>query len=291
MLIVCPSCSTGYEVNAEAIGNSGRTVRCSFCRKQWFETAPSIEAVGIVAGPQFAPPPTMAPSAPSDDEAEIRASDQPMPDEPASTAVDETPVEESLESLWEIPQTSSPSLAPDSRVIEGAASPAEVETSRAPRTSRARWRLDRVKLPLTPVLIALQFALICAGVLWRNEIVHLLPQTASLFRAVGLEVNTRGLVFADIRISRDDHDGITVLVVEGTIANTARGAVSVPRLRLALRNAASAELVSWTAPPGKSTLRAGETMPFRSRLVSPPAGGSDILVRFINRQDFVSGAR
>jgi hypothetical protein len=142
-----------------------------------------------------------------------------------------------------------------------------------------------------PALIAVQLVVICAGLLWRAEIVHLMPQTASFFRAIGLGVNVRGLAFADIHASGDDHDGVTVLIIEGTIVNTTRSAVSVPRLRFGLRNAVLAELFSWTAPPDKGILGPGETLSFRSRLASPPADGSDILVRFLNRLDFVNGAR
>jgi hypothetical protein len=144
---------------------------------------------------------------------------------------------------------------------------------------------------MAPTLIAVQAAVICVGLLWHNEIVHLMPQTASFFRAIGLDVNTRGLVFAGIRTSRDTHDGVNVLVVEGAIVNTTASAVFVPRLRFALRNAAVAELFSWTASPDKASLSPGETLPFRSRLVSPPPGGADILVRFLSPLDFVNGAR
>jgi hypothetical protein len=64
--------------------------------------------------------------------------------------------------------------------------------------------------------------------------------------------------------------------------------VSVPRLRFTLRNAAGAELLSWTAPPDRPALGPGETLPFRSRLASPPADGYDVSLRFLNRQDFIT---
>jgi hypothetical protein len=44
-------------------------------------------------------------------------------------------------------------------------------------------------------------------------------------------------------------------------------------------------------PPEKGTLDPGETLPFRSRLASPPVDGNDILVRFLNRLDFMNGTR
>jgi hypothetical protein len=127
--------------------------------------------------------------------------------------------------------------------------------------------------------------------LWRAEIVHWMPQTASFFRAAGLGVNIRGLTFADLHTSKDTHDGVTVLIVEGAIVNTTGAVVAVPRLRFALRNMALAESFSWTMPPEKGTLGPGETLPFRSRLASPPSDGNDILVRFMTRLDFMNGAR
>ena len=45
----------------------------------------------------------------------------------------------------------------------------------------------------------------------------LLPQTATFYKMVGLEVNLRGLAFKDIKISNETVDGKPVLVIEGTI--------------------------------------------------------------------------
>ena len=297
MLIVCPNCSTSYEVNTEVLGDAGRTVRCAQCRQQWFAAVPSTKPVGTAMLTAFAAAVVDQPApaaAPSDDQVDWDAPPVPEPDQPTPATADKTSADEDVAALWEVPQIPSPPLAPDPDTIEAGPSlpPENVETSAARRARRPRRRrLDRIELPLVPTLIAIQLTVICAGLLWRAEIVHLMPQTASFFRAVGLGVNVRGLVFADIRTSRDAHDGVTVLIVEGTIVNTTRSAVSVPRLRFALRSAALAELFSWTASPDKGILGPGEMLPFRSRLASPPADGSDILVRFLSRLDFVNGAR
>ncbi len=52
MLLVCPSCSTRYVVPDQAIGASGRQVRCANCKNSWFQDGPAIEvpaAPAIVA--------------------------------------------------------------------------------------------------------------------------------------------------------------------------------------------------------------------------------------------------
>ena len=309
MLIVCPNCTTGYEVKADALGDAGRTVRCAHCRKEWFATAPAAKPAQVLAAaapapsaavvtpaPAFAPaaaaPASVTPAAVPDEPLDW---DAPAPPAPAAPVADgETSTEEDVAALWNVPESSSPPLAPDSEAIEAAPAPVfeDVETLAARRARRSTYRrLDRIDLPFIPTLIAVQLVVICAGLFWRAEIVHWMPQTASFFRAIGFGVNIRGLQFADIHTAKDTHDGVTVLIVEGAIVNTTSATVAVPRLRFALRNAALAELFSWTAPPERGTLGPGETLPFRSRLASPPTDGNDILVRFLNRLDFMNGAR
>jgi predicted Zn finger-like uncharacterized protein len=302
MLIVCPNCTTGYEVKSDALGGAGRTVRCAHCRKEWFAVAPSDAATRAAVPAAAAPPPVAAVAAPASavepvlaPQPDLSEWDEPPPPEPAAPAATSEPaVEDDAASLWGVPDSPSPPLAPNSDTIEASPSPPleDVETLAARRARRlSRRRLDRIDLPFVPTLIAVQLVIIVAGLLWRSDIVRWIPQTASFYRAIGFAVNIRGLEFADLRTTKDTHDGVTVLIVEGAIVNTTRATVGVPRLRFALRNAALAELFSWTAPPERGTLGPGEALPFRSRLASPPPDGNDILVRFMTRLDFMNGAR
>jgi hypothetical protein len=77
----------------------------------------------------------------------------------------------------------------------------------------------------------------------------------------------------------------------GTIFNMLLRPVYVPGVGFALRNSSGAEIYSWTALPTQPVLQPGESLPFRSRLASPPAEGSDVQVRFFNHRDAVAGAR
>jgi predicted Zn finger-like uncharacterized protein len=308
MLIVCPNCTTGYEVKSDALGDAGRTVRCAHCRKEWFATAPAPPAISAklpaallpvaaaatpsvpIAASATAAPSPVAPAKPADEPLDRDAPPEPAPATPAAGGANG---DDDVAALWGVPETPSPPLAPDSDAPDAARSPAltDIETLAARRIPRLSYRrLDRIDLPFIPTLIAVQLVVICAGLFWRAEIVRWMPQTASFFRTIGFGVNVRGLAFADIHTSKDTHDGVTVLVIEGAIVNTTSATVAVPRLRFALRNAALSELFSWTAPPEKGTLGPGETFPFRSRLASPPVDGNDILVRFLHRLDFMNGA-
>lgn len=113
----------------------------------------------------------------------------------------------------------------------------------------------------------------------------IVPQTASLYRAIGLPVNLRGLSIADATTVAQLHEGVPLLLVEGTLANTSTRTVKVPRLRLALRNSAGQELYHWTQEPDRRSLSPGESLTFRARLALPPPEAHDVVVRFFNRDD------
>jgi hypothetical protein len=134
-------------------------------------------------------------------------------------------------------------------------------------------------------LIAVNLALIG----WRADVVRWLPQTASLYAAVGLPVNLRGLIFTGVTTASETADGVPVLVVEGTIVNNGKRGVEVPRLRFAIHNQGGQEIYSWTALPTRNGLTPGEALPFRSRLASPPRETHQVVVRFFNRRDLAAG--
>jgi predicted Zn finger-like uncharacterized protein len=323
MLIVCPQCVMSYQLDAASIGGGGRSVRCVRCKHVWFvppvvtapaivpqpeaaaaEAAPSEEAafraelsgdaaakpepeVEALGGDLIAvdsPPAsgeTTEPTAPPADADAAPASDAPPPpaDQPPPALSD-----------IKIPTDDAPPLVPGMNPAPAMPEPADVESVAARRKPRdgARRRKAKAKLPL-PVIV-LTLVVVCAALIgWRKDIVRHAPQMASLYSYIGLAVNLRGLAFTDVKISSETHDGVPVLAVEGTIVNTVAVPVEVPRLRFAVRNAAGLEVYTWTAVPTQSVLEPGETLPFRSRLASPPPDAHDVQVRFFNRRDAVAG--
>lgn len=323
MLIDCPNCTTSYRVDAASIGARGRSVRCARCRNVWFAEQTDADAAAprpkdfanneVVAafsaelGPQSES--TEEPSSPLEPEAALEALIEPdaaaAPDgaEPAPAA--DPPATEPLAMeeaaavapsdlavpAADVPTTVAgidqrPPLRRDPPAIEQSAENIR-KVARRPTKSRPRTK-PKFRLPLAIAMLAC----VCAALVsWRKDVVRAMPQLASLYASIGIPVNLRGLAFTGVSIARDVYDGAPVLVVEGTIVNTVATPVEVPRLRFALRNAAGAEVYSWTAVPTQTVLEPGERLPFRSRLASPPAEGHDIQVRFFTRRDAVAGLR
>jgi predicted Zn finger-like uncharacterized protein len=280
MLIVCPSCTTAYRIELSTLGAAGRTVRCARCRATWFasvaELAPATIGLPMV---QEAPrPPQASPVENGEvDQARPEAGDiDATPSDAASVTIDNSP-----------PLV--PALAQDAG--SAAATGPDIETVAARHARQAgRKRRRAGRWPGLPTIILVLAGTIAALLHWRTTVVRFVPQTASLFAAVRLPVNLRGLSFNDVKTSVETSDGVSVLVVEGMIANLTRQPLDVPRLRFAVRNAGGYEVYAWTALPTEPVLAPGDRAPFRSRLASPPADAQDIIVRFFNRRDVAAAS-
>jgi predicted Zn finger-like uncharacterized protein len=128
-------------------------------------------------------------------------------------------------------------------------------------------------------------ALIVLGVGWsgmhyRKSIASLWPQSSSLYAAVGMRVNTRGLEFHD-RTAHFETDGQQdVLVITGHLLNTTSRELSVPQIRVSLMDAGKRELYHWSFSAGVQTLHPGQLATFHTQLPSPPAAARDIELRF-----------
>jgi predicted Zn finger-like uncharacterized protein len=324
MHIVCPNCAASYQVSASAIGPAGRAVRCVRCRTVWHQrpeaepssvSAPVREEVtdatvaafrselGGDAGAQPAPssaqqaaaaaPPSpenaSSASAPLAGPAGTDTSDAPPAGAPVADDAEQPAAE------IPIPADAAPPVAPtnpDPTPEAEQAGPGDIESiaSRRRRRSTSRRRMP-ARSGRIPALIFILMVVVAALIGWRGSIVRHAPQMASLYAAIGLPVNLRGLSFADVKVTRDTHDGVPVLMVEGNIVSTASVPVEVPRLRFAMRNEVGGEVYAWTAIPSREVLGPGETLPFRSRLASPPGEGHDVTVRFFNRLDSLAGLR
>jgi predicted Zn finger-like uncharacterized protein len=286
MRIVCPHCTTSYAVKLETLGMAGRTVRCSRCKEVWL--ARLEDAVDAAA-----PLPAMAAAGPAS--AESDAADEwaamARQEEAETTPVVESP---SISADWPTGDEASRDQADWPSVArEDLESHADTTSQRPGRLRRLIPPFSRPQLHLPaatlPTACAAMAALAIALVIWRADVVRLLPQTALFYKMVGLEVNLRGLTFKDIKVSNETVDGKPVLVIEGVIVGETRKPVELPRLRFSVRDAQGTEIYAWNAVLEQPVLKPGERAFFKSRLASPPAEGRNIDIRFFNKRDLAGG--
>lgn len=314
ILIVCPQCAASYQVAPASLGMDGRSVRCANCHTIWFAepAAPAQESVleGMADKAAFDPPageeadPTdgiesfsvrFPEPADSDIAVEDRLADEPADPFPDDTATPE-PYYGPVEAADAPPTAPLPERAPDALHRIKPLPGEDIESLAARREAeqqRGRWRqfVRRLRMPGLPAVLIGLGCVILVLLAARQQIVSHAPQTASFYAAIGLPVNLRGLDFENIQVTRSTQDGVPVLTVEGRIAATAKGIAEVPRLRFAIHDASGREVYAWTMLPSRTLLASGETLPFRSRLASPPAEGQNVSIRFFNRRDAISGIR
>ncbi|MFZ0527220.1 MAG: thioredoxin, partial [Xanthobacteraceae bacterium] len=179
---------------------------------------------------------------------------------------------------------------PESHAAPGPELLEDIETIAARRypdkRKRLQWPLSQLQSGILALIVA---NAIVIG--WRGDFVRAMPQTASFYAWLGMPVNIRGLEFENLDTATEQHEGVPILVIGGNIVNVTGKAVTVPHLRFAVRNAARQEIYSWTTVPTRALLPPGQGIGFHSRLASPPPDAHDVVVRFLNRNDILVGAR
>ncbi len=242
MILTCPSCDTRYAVDGSKFPAAGRTVRCAKCSHSWHQAPEAPE-------PEFAPEfaAELAPdSAPQEAEAQNHAAPvdaDPYPVNPSPTRA--------YAPLASAPEPRSP-LGPKLAVIAG-------------------W----VGLIVVVLLIAV------SAVRYRQDIAVIWPQSAGVYSSLGLPVNASGIDFRQVRYQRENEDGQIVLAVNGMIVNAGSRELPVPQtVRVTLSDADKRELYHWNFKPTATVLKPGQSIPFTTRLSSPPAAARHLEVRF-----------
>jgi len=289
-------------IDPASVGTAGRMVRCARCKTTWFAGTPASDVDAfvdnVIAEAEAEQKGVLRPDTPpqtTNSEFSIGYDSPPSPEPPPTfTQAPDFTIPESEPAPISI--RDAPSLVPP---IEHTAyrEPGPVEREDELETFVARRKRMQSKRKQTrrssrwAAIILVLFAVNVALIGARNEVVRFLPQTASLFAAVGLPVNLRQLAFENVRITRETENGATILMIEGFIVSKANKPVEVPRLRFAARNASGQEIYTWNAKPERSILEPGQRLPFSSRLVSPPADANDVMVRFFSANDAMAGKK
>lgn len=257
MLIVCPSCASRYELDAAKLGPDGRKVRCASCQTLWhvmpeaFPDAPTAEETQALLNEELA------------QAAAIEAQAAAIESEVSAIAAEKGDGSE-------IAAAAAPAPAPRKRGTG--------RSGRKPSLKGAKTRLGGAAIPAMLGLAGL--ALLGLLVWQRERAVRSAPQLASVFEAVGLPVNVRGLKLGAIESGLIEDSGGRFLVVEGDVTNIARVNTAVPPIEVSVKDGAGQTLYSWKTDPPRAELEPSELMRFRARLAAPPATGQTVLVRF-----------
>jgi predicted Zn finger-like uncharacterized protein len=119
-----------------------------------------------------------------------------------------------------------------------------------------------------------------SAVIYRQQVATLWPQSSSLYKALGLHVNTRGIDIRYVSSSSEKEDGQSVLAITGTLVNFTSRELTVPPITVVLTDKDKRELYQWSFAPGVATLQPNQPFKFRTRLSNPPAGARQFEVRF-----------
>jgi hypothetical protein len=151
----------------------------------------------------------------------------------------------------------------------------------------ARAASKRLSIPWGQVgswaaLILLVTAIGWAAIQYRQIIANLWPQSASLYAALGMPVNVRGIALVNVAYQQDFEDGQPVLAVTGKVVNISDKEMVVPGIRVVLTDEEKHELYHWTFDPGVPSLKAGAESSFVTRLSSPPPEARNLNIRFLD---------
>ncbi len=286
VVIACPHCGTRYQVPPATLGDAGRKVACAHCGQSW-----------------MAEPGAALPMPEPDDrlfnDADEKALDKSFADEEAALRdvpssvrqllpKGEVPPPEVMRSISEIKaalesktgKTLSTVAPPDN-------SPPSPAQKQAQSKLRQRQQAIVDALPvarLTRVLrvagIAGLLAVVSGGLLFRTEIVRMVPDLAGLYSAIGLRVNVVGLDFSEVTTLLSRRGDSDVMTVNATIHAVESRRVVVPPVVVTLLGDDGKPVYAWSIAPRQADIEPGEVIGFSAELASPPAGARQVRLSF-----------
>ena len=164
----------------------------------------------------------------------------------------------------------------------GEDSPSEASGSK-PKEPPAPARKRRVHLAQVAgwaVLLVMIGGIGWSSVQYRQFIVNVWPESASVYAVLGMPVNVRGMALTNIAYKQDIEDGQPVLSVTGKVVNISNHELPVPQLRAVLTDDSMREVYRWTFNAGVATLQAGAESDFTTRLSSPPPEARNLNITF-----------
>lgn len=248
MILTCPECASRYFVDDSKVGAAGRVVRCASCGHRW--TARNSDGDDLFDEPE-------APSLASQVDAAAQVSEADADAEAAGSEAEEPPV---------------------------SALPGE----ELPKVFRARADAERRLREATATgviwagMAGAMAVILVAALIFRIDVVKILPGSAGAYAAVGLPVNTVGLVIdsGSIKAQPVMQDGHAAVTITGAIRNITEHEVLAPPLRVELLNKQEKRVAGQLAAAADAKIPPGEVRHFSITFLNPPRTAKDLQIGF-----------
>ena len=123
-------------------------------------------------------------------------------------------------------------------------------------------------------------ASIAVSIIFRVEVVRLVPRAASAYAMAGLKVNAIGLTFEQVTARPGLTDGHTELVVSGVIRNIEGHAITSPALRINVLDKVGGRVGTMVNPIDDARIAAGGSHRFVISYLDPPPSAENVEVAF-----------
>lgn len=152
----------------------------------------------------------------------------------------------------------------------------------APPVRKADPKPKKPSKALTIVAGALAVLVVGGGgvVLMRQQIAGMFPGTAPMFAAIGLPVNTIGLVLEGVKSKPMLQAGRPVWSVTGAVRNVKDEPVAAPPIRLTLLDKSGKEVATLVADALNARVPPGAVRYFAITMPDPPAGAAELEIGF-----------
>lgn len=269
MIITCPSCSARYDVAAAGFSPAGRKVRCAKCGENWHQEPEEVFVDDVI---------TQEVDVASDVEAETSEAEIGATEASAPPPVhDEPDLEDDI-------AFAEPDPEPVAKPVQKAAAKKPPKKNspkkKAPKAKRSVGQKLAVAAGWT--LLALFVGGTAYGFSsYKTDIVRLWPATATLYAAFNDPVDLRGMEFQQVAYKHVYEDGVPVLSISGQVVNVSDARLSVPKVRVGLRDENKKELYYWTFGLPETALEPEQSAEFVTRLSAPPIAAKDLEITFV----------
>lgn len=247
MILTCPDCNTRYLTKPEAIGDNGRTVRCSKCSNTWFVAAePDTLALEEQMKPELTEMSTSGRRGDDKTSGGANAEGRRQGDQR-----DDAPLEKGAHVSF--------------------------------RDNVDKKRRNRRVFGVAMIWVTTLGLLILAALLaffFRQPIVEKFPQTSAIYDAFSVKASATGLILDSPQHEYVRIDGEPRLVVNGTVQNLTKKNKDIPLVKLSILNRNDEEITHWFVQPSPPKVGPRGKVSFAAEYPNPPVDAASLTYKF-----------